>query len=190
MKKKQSAHYNEGELKKIAFLFSCPGQDEVKNEKPVSGITGKNLDTLLKKLYIGNKQIFESKYRYSYRITNSISSVLYKNEHCKRTEPTKTEIKETKNLDRLKCELNGFSIVVCFGKKAEYALSKLKELNPPIEIKSVITRHLSLQSINQIKLKITDPPLTPGSARTKARIDIIANKILCYLEKIKKNEQL
>ena len=57
----------------IAFVFACPGKFELKNNKVLSGNTGKNLNLVLEKLYEWNKNIFPC-----YRITISFRIQRYK----------------------------------------------------------------------------------------------------------------
>lgn len=42
--------FNKGKNNKIAFVFSCPGQEEEKENKPVAGGTGDNLEEILTKI--------------------------------------------------------------------------------------------------------------------------------------------
>ncbi|NMH23980.1 hypothetical protein [Flavobacterium solisilvae] len=156
-------------IKRIAFVFSCPGQEEEKTKKLVSGMTGCNLEKLLKN--IKDEIIKEDfKDRYDFTITNSHNEVHYKALN-NRTEPLNSKIKEVKNLERLINELKEAEIIICFGKKSKYALSQIK--NQLKENTKVLhSRHLGLMSLNQIELEkeITN--------KTDERIKIVAQKII------------
>ncbi|OYX81988.1 MAG: hypothetical protein B7Y83_16405, partial [Flavobacteriales bacterium 32-34-25] len=99
----KECHYNKGIRTDIALVFSCPGQEEEKKGKPISGQTGKNLDFFLTRL--SEKLEFEFKNRYDLRITNSVKTAYYKNSTSNKTEPTTDEIKDKNNLNRLYNEL-------------------------------------------------------------------------------------
>lgn len=118
-----SCHYYRGANfeqapKKIAFVFSCPGQREEMDGIPASpnGQTGKNLDKLLDLLKIGRECVI---------ITNAWSYVEYKNK-TGRSEALCSEIKQKFNLKRLMNELypHELNLVVLSGSKAQYAYSK------------------------------------------------------------------
>src|SRR5690606_41955365 len=78
MKNRETVDYNKGRINRIAFVFSCPGQEELKSGKLVYGKTGYNLELLLQELkkrdFITEK--FEN--RYDFTITNSHNEVHYK----------------------------------------------------------------------------------------------------------------
>ncbi len=63
-------HFNKGKFKKIALIFSCPGQEELNSGKPTTGKTGENLEYFLSQLFLN--QIFKFKDRFDFRISNSV----------------------------------------------------------------------------------------------------------------------
>lgn len=175
-----TCHFNMGKKKnKVAFVFSCPGQNEEKAQKPVAGQSGKNLDTLLVYLNKKNSTIFRYTDRYSYRITNAWDTVEFVS-RTGRTEATKKEISTKENISRVKKELDGMDIVIFFGEKAQ----RIKNL---IDFSGIILtiRHLSPKSINQIEQDIEGVNLVKGqSVNTQKLIEVVAQKILIQLDKI------
>ncbi len=162
-------HYQHGKKTAFAFVFSCPGQVEEKNGRPVSGKTGDNLDVLLEYLNLNKEEI---------RITNAWPLPEYKNK-TGRSEAPNQEIKSRWNLARLENELldiKGF--IVCFGEKAKLAI----ESTNLIKNKLIFIRHLGLQSINQIKIDSS----TERKNKTSKRLVIIAKEIR---DKINKNAE-
>jgi len=173
-------HFNMGKTKnKVAFVFSCPGQDEEKAQKPTAGQTGKNLDALLVYLHRQNSTIFKYTDRYSYRITNAWDKVEFES-RTGRTEATKREISAEENLSRVNKELDGMNIVVFFGKKAQ----RIKKL---IDFSGIIltTRHLSFQSLNQItKDRNGITLINKAKNNTEKRLEVLGDEILGQLDKI------
>ncbi len=170
---------NEGKREiKTAFIFSCPGQEELKSGKLVNGQTGKNLDMMLTILHKKFPEIFPSTDRYDYRITNSSEQVHYK-AYDNRTEPKTAEINTPENLERLKKDIEGYQYVITFGRcaslAAEYAV-KAYNMN---ETKFLYSRHLSFLSLNStIKTDIDGNPIAKGSKdSTYKRLEAAAKKI-------------
>ena len=171
-------HFNMGKTKnKVAFVFSCPGQDEEKAQKPTAGQTGKNLDALLVYLHKQNSTIFRYTDRYSYRITNSWDRVEFRS-RTGRTEATQKEISTKENIKRVKKELDGMDIVIFFGKKAQ----RIKKL---IDFSGVILaiRHLSFQSLNQItKDRNGNKLINKVKNNTEKRLEVLGDEILGLID--------
>jgi uracil-DNA glycosylase len=174
MRERETVNFNNGRINRITFVFSCPGQEELKSGELVFGRTGCNLELLLKELKKRDFIAEDFKDRYDFRITNSHNQVYYKGylgKNDKRTEPLDSKIKEISNLERLIEELKETEVIICFGKKSKYALSQIKDkLNEKSKI--LYSRHLGLMSLNQIKLEkgITN--------RTEERIKILAKDLI------------
>lgn len=172
--------YNKGKDNKIAFVFSCPGQEEFKNNKVVFGKTGDNLDIFIQELSLKNI-IVPKKYedRYDFRITNSHNQVYFKGYLNKQTQPNNKEINSENNLLRLFNELSDIEdLIIVFGQKAKYALSCLEKNGYSLKARVHYVRHLGLQSLNQIKLEKE----VSKDQRTMQRIKIIVEDLS---EKIK-----
>lgn len=162
-----SYHLNIGKNSKIAFVFSCPGKTEFENEKPAFGQTGKNLEQILKNLDID----FES--RYDFTITNASTSVNYKNLNNK-TESTSSEILTLSNISRLNEELKDISdYIFFFGKKAKSTAIYLTNN----KAKFVFSPHLSLQSLNSIKLDFFQNTPTINGSSLEKKLNIVSNLI-------------
>lgn len=168
---------NEGKPEiNTAFIFSCPGQEELKSGKLVNGQTGKNLDKVLVFLNRKYPEIFPSTNRYDYRITNSSECVHYQ-AYDGRTEPTSQEIKKPENISRLKKDIEGYNYVITFGKSADLAARQIKDLP---DTKFLYSQHLSFMSLNfSIKTDINGNPIEKGSSdATQKRLEMAAQKIL------------
>lgn len=174
-----STHLNIGNNNNhVAFLFNCPGQEEEKNRKPVAGKTGENLDILLRYLESKDKNNFQFTDRYSYRITNSWDKVEYKKK-TNRTEAKISEIKQEKNLMRIKDELKNIETLVLFGNKAQKIIKFLDF--DGIVIKS---KHLSMQGLASIDKDIHGDKLKKrAECNTQKRIEVIALSILKHIPK-------
>jgi len=168
MKDRKTVEYNKGKISRIALVFSCPGQLEQIHDKLVFGKTGCNLELLLKELKRRDfiKEDFED--RYDFTITNSHKKVHYKSWN-NRTEPLLSEVKTAENIERLINELEDAEIIICFGKRPKTAL-EICEKN--LKAKVLYSRHLGLQSLNQIYLK------KGISNRTEERVKIVAQELI------------
>jgi hypothetical protein len=168
----KKAHFNYGKRKDIALVFSCPGQEEENDLRPVSGSTGDNLELLLLNLKKeGLLTSFES--RYDFRITNASVNVHYK-EKTNRSEELDSILFQSSNLLRLYNELNDIErYIICFGKKATRTVEKmlLRHSFSKTGCRVIYTKHLGLKSLNQIEIK--DNCTTP----TKIRLQLLAKEI-------------
>src|SRR5690606_5899010 len=139
MRERETVNFNNGRINRITFVFSCPGQEELKSGELVFGRTGCNLELLLKELKKRDFIKEDFKDRYDFRITNSHNEVHYKALN-NRTEPLNSKIKEEDNLQRLLKELKETEIIICFGKKSKYASHQIKDkLNEKSKI--IYSRH-------------------------------------------------
>ena len=153
------------------MVFSCPGTEEKKSGKLVSGKTGENLDIILQYLYNNLSCIFHSALRYDYRITNA-SNIVHPNETDKRTEPSIKEIKAASNLRRLYNEIKDFTYVISFGNRAERAVIECLKDKEKIPIHIHCKYHLGLQSINRrIKKDINKNKISIQKNNKKISVD-------------------
>ncbi len=170
---------NEGkEGIRTAFVFSCPGQQELKSGKLVNGQTGKNLDGMLAILGKQYPDIFPSENRYDYRITNSSERVHFK-AFDGRTEPQMKEITEKDNLLRLKNDLSGYKYVITFGRCAAAAVSEVCKMFDMKDVVIMYSQHLSFLSLNSsIKTDVNGDPIPRGDKNgTYKRLEAAAKKI-------------
>lgn len=167
-----------------AFIFSCPGQEELKSGKLVNGQTGKNLDMMLTFLNKKMPELFPSVNRYDYRITNSSECVHYK-AYDNRTEPKTAEITDQDNLSRLADDINGYKCVITFGRCAALAAKALDEAGMCKNTVFPYSQHLSFLSLNSsIKKDIHGNDIIRGAAdSTYKRLEVAAQKILDQLER-------
>lgn len=134
---------------KIAFIFSCPGRLEEKNNIVCYGATGTNLEKLLNILTSIDPETFFSSNRYDYTIVNSCDTVYPNNDNKDKTEPDYSEIDDDNNLDRLYKALKNKECAVCFGDRAKHAIESLKKNYPDFNIESVGSNHLSPSNLNR-----------------------------------------
>lgn len=181
--KSSSSYYNNGLPNiKVGFILSAPGRLEERSGRPASGNTGKNLDLLISILNLKYPQLFPSKNRYSYRITNAVTDVHYASK-TNDTEGKNSEVLNKNNIDRILSEISGLTDVFCFGEKALLLKNELISRGFNGSIYSDI--HLGLQSINRkITEDINGNPLNKGAdGNTQKRIEVIANRIGNEIEK-------
>jgi len=147
-KGKHCSYYNEGINREIAFIFSCPGNKEKKNNFPISGATGEAFSLLLKKMK--EKELIKEPYncRYDFRITNATTNIESKSE-TNRTEAKNSDVIKTKNKQRLLIEIKDFETIICFGKKAKHIVSQLPTLK---DKKILYVRHLSPTAYINLKI--------------------------------------
>jgi hypothetical protein len=111
-------HFNRGTLP-LAFVFSVPGADEMKEGRPVAGETGLNLTLALKSLAMKEPNLFTSPDRYAYRITNAFDEPMAMSLKSGASEPKASQIREPSNMKRAIKDLQGCSLVVLCGRKAQ-----------------------------------------------------------------------
>ena len=165
-----------------AFIFSCPGQEELKSGRLVNGQTGKNLDMMLSFLNAEKPGLFPYTDRYDYRITNSSERVHYK-AYDGRTEPKTTEITTDENLARLAEDISGYRCVITFGRCASLAAKELADRGMCGGTVFLYSQHLSFLSLNSsIKTDINGNAIERGAPdSTKKRLEVAAWKILGQL---------
>lgn len=164
-----STHYNQGKSKKIALVFSCPGQEEDKLRRPTAGQTGENLEFFLKTLF--DKSSID---RYDYRITNAFDKVFYESKDG-RTEATQEEILADSNIKRLYNELSDIeNVIIAFGNKAKLALDAVLKKHD-LKAKIIETKHPGLQAIN--RFVIDNPNNLSGSDLKNLKIQTLAKNV-------------
>ncbi|MBU2571110.1 MAG: hypothetical protein KJ725_13995 [Gammaproteobacteria bacterium] len=105
----------------VGFVFICPGRFEEKEGRPCAGQTGKVLDDGLSHLVKIRHDLFTSRNRYDYLITNAWPQVEYRDK-TNRTVPKCIEVTSKQNIQRLFSEINGLSHVVACGELAHIAV--------------------------------------------------------------------
>lgn len=172
-------HYCSGLAQsRIAFVFSWPGKKEELGGKPTAGATGENLNELLNILSRAKPDLFQSTNCYDYRITNSVSEVLYKEKNG-RTEPNGGEVLASENLSRLANDLENIDMVFYCGNKAELAVSSLST-----ELPSFSLPHLGNQSRNTkypTETLGTFEGENTSKNRRLRRIELVADDVLKQL---------
>ena len=181
-------HHN-NQKSSVCFIFSCPGQDELVNNRVCFGETGENLDILLHYLVNQRCDVFNSRNRYDYDILNT-SNVVHFYALDKKTQAGIREInKHFEEIQKYIIANTNLSYIILFGKKAELIDSKIQKVvdDTKRDIK-IITgiKHLGYQALNQIDKdihgnEIDESHYPTPEARTSARLGVVAQKILSQL---------
>lgn len=103
----------------LAFVFSVPGRLEIQACRPVSGVTGENLEMALAHLNKMMPHLFPSPDRYAYRIANAYRHPMAKALGHRKTEASAKQILHSENIARVISEINGCDLVVLCGKNAK-----------------------------------------------------------------------
>lgn len=186
---KNKTHYQDGTQVNIAIVFSCPGKEEEKENRPAIGQTGKNLESLLE-ILAESEEIFENIKKDDLRITNSWDQVEYQ-EKTERTEANYDEILQKENLDRLYEDVNEIEeLIICSGERAEVAILALIYANKiSSKIKIIKIRHLGLRGLNQIKYDENEKEIKSVKGdrgiekeNTRKRLKVIAKEVLEQLK--------
>lgn len=126
-----------GKQNKVAIVFSCPGRHEENVGFPAAEITGKNLNNLL--ILLSKELKRDDLIRSNITITNAWPSIEYR-EKTRRSEATKQEVNDAKNIERLKLELdNVLEFVIFCGDRARVASESLQLKERP---KFIYVKHL------------------------------------------------
>lgn len=178
-------HFEKGSNTYIAFMFACPGWFESFHKRPASGDTGLNLHRLLQ--IMRDWHVPKIPTREDLTITNSWKEVMYAGKDGD-TLPSFQQIKAKANVERLKKELSSVTgWVVCCGEEAQHAGSLLTAGRPPGKgFKLANIRHLSMQSVNQVKddiysLPINEEMIESSWHRSRARLEVVAKLLLTQL---------
>lgn len=109
----------------LCIILSCPGEQELIQDRVCAGEMGENLEKILKKVKEEDKQgrikagkNKEKEVRYSYTIINSVNTVHFRGYNG--AEATKTEITEPTNIKRIEKELgnNQIDYIIICGNNA------------------------------------------------------------------------
>ncbi len=156
-----------------AFVFSCPGQTEMRFGTVCAGTTGVNLSMALKYCHQQKPSVFPSSDKGDYLITNASDIVHFMNA-TNDTEASDEEILAAENLNRLRKELSGKSTIICMGERAATAVR-----NARIGGRIVyFDHHLSNQKLNRAYSNdMFDENLT-AEERRRERIKLVAEDLL------------
>lgn len=169
-------HFCEGAppFNQTAFVFSVPGAEEKNRNRPVAGKTGDNLDRALEALKEAAANLFGSVDRYAYRITNAYPIPLYQSQNG-RSEATRTELKAERNLERLRLELAGCTLVVFCGAKAQ-SVASLLQGGPP-QAPLVMVPHIGYRGLLTFKDRAIQAMPT-SAERSTARLKAWSQQVL------------
>ena len=170
----------------LAFVFSVPGDEEVRKGKPVAGDTGENLDSALVHLHSAEPTLFSSTDRYDYRITNAFPEPIAVALGHKVSEARGSEIKNSRNIQRVLSELDGCSLVILCGSKAKLLESAIRGPERTV----VEVPHIGNKGLNG---KFPVPhhlQLASSSDRRRHRVKLWASAVLQQIDDRQNNAAL
>jgi uracil-DNA glycosylase len=171
-----SAHYSRGTLQ-VAFVLSAPGEAEEHRKRPAAGSTGENINSALTFLNSIDPLTFASKSRYDYRITNAWASVLSASRGDGRTEPSPSEVRQSSNVERVRSEVSGCTLLILCGDRPAI-LSK--SLAFPAR-RVVVVSHIGNKALNRKYSSVGTKEETTPLARRIIRTEYWARSILTAL---------
>lgn len=115
--KPSSPHFWRGRIT-VALVFSAPGEEELRQGRPVAGDTGTNLELALSHLRAAQPTLFPSSHRYDYRLTNAWPEPLAASLGHRASEARDSQIRDSDNVRRVLHELEGCHLVILSGNKA------------------------------------------------------------------------
>lgn len=173
-----SPHFCKGRLP-VAFIFSVPGTEEVIQGKPVSGDTGENLDIALEHLHVKLPTLFESKFRYDYRITNAFDQPIAVGLGHTESEASRAKIQSPQNLSRVLQDIDGCTYVILCGDKAKLLLDPVLKSG-----KSAITvPHVGNKGLNGTFNNKYLENVFVSSDRRKHRVMLWVDSVLQKIER-------
>ncbi len=146
------------------LVLAAPGRDEAAAGRPAAGRTGVVLGELLSRLHRMDTVSFPSASRLDYRIVNAVATIM----HGARSLPTKRQIREAENVERLKRQLAGAGALVAFGPHAMTAI--LDACEQP----TFCSGYSGLQGVNQLPVEMVGT----GLENTRQRLDLFASQLL------------
>lgn len=173
----------------LCIILSCPGEEELINDKVCAGETGENLEKILDYLVKNGKtkgvKIKKGKSdkstpkRYSYTIINSVNDVHFRSYNG--AEAKKKEIEDDTNVKRIVEELKTIDkieyFIVC-GNNAEILYEKIKaDFN---NAKVAIVSHLGWVGLrNEFKNSHNEMKnLKTSEKRDQRRLELVAEQII------------
>jgi uracil-DNA glycosylase len=161
-------HFSQGSSNEIAFVFSCPGKDELAAGRPAAGRTGRNLARLL--ALVGPQLGLPRLERPEITVANAWPKVEYE-EETGRTEAKITEVTTKDNIERMAAEIAHVERLIVFcGDRAWAASTELlrKDL---IQAKEIgFCKHPGFQGLNHIRLDCDGAPIVKvGEQRRRGR---------------------
>ena len=170
-------HYCEGRYP-VAFVFSVPGSHEVTSGEPVAGVTGENLKYSLKHLHAKLPSVFPSIERYEYRITNAYSEPIAKSRGDKSSQASNSQVLEPDNVARVFHELDGCSLVILCGVKAQLLAQAVLLSGRTV----VCTWHTSNQALSSKFRSAEVSACEEPSGRRRLRAKLWAQELLNSIE--------
>ncbi|MFY2560868.1 hypothetical protein ACN469_24900 [Corallococcus terminator] len=166
---------------RVAYVFSCPGHDELIEKHPAAGQTGNHLDKVIAYLHAMGLDWIPNREKAT--ITNAWSRV----EHTRtsspmwtgRTQGTESDVLQPTNLGRLERELAAITDwIICFGDCACWAVAALKSQNR-LAARAVYVRHPSHMSLIHVNNTLDGTLIDdiPKGKKRDAKIAVVAAEI-------------
>jgi transcriptional regulator with XRE-family HTH domain len=170
-RQRSSAHFSEGQIP-VAFIFSAPGEKELRAGKPVAGETGVNLESALQHLCEARPKLFPSAHRYDYRITNAWPEPIAVALGHRGSQASDGEVRDARNVERVLRELEGCKLVVLSGGKARLLAGALRQSGRTV----VEVPHVGNKGLN---VSFKPSPWPSSSAERRARrVEMWAGDVL------------
>lgn len=168
-----SPHFWRGRIT-VAFVFSAPGEEELRQGKPVAGDTGTNLESALSHLHAAEPTLFPSPHRYDYRLTNAWPEPLAASLGHHASEARDSQVRDSENVRRVLHELEGCHLVILSGNKARLLGRSIRGSGRTvIEVPHVGNRGLSGAFETPYSQGLASP-----SARREHRVQLWARTVL------------
>ena len=163
----------------LCIILSCPGQEELINDKVCAGETGNNLDKVLK--FVGLDHFRPgvedgNDCRYSYTIVNAVKEVHFREYNG--AEAKENQIKEKSNIDRVKSELSDkIDYFIICGNNAAVLYDLIK--NEYKDAKQSYVSHLGWVGLrNEYKNSSKElSGITEAADRDQKRLELVAEQI-------------
>jgi len=170
---KITSHFCRGSLP-TAFVFSTPGEEELSMGKPVAGETGCNLQSALVHLRSELPSLFPSLERYDYRITNAFHEPIAVSLGHRASEASDAQITDDANTLRVLQELDGCTLVILCGKKAQLLAKAIRESGKKV----IGVPHLGNKALNLCYKIPTALDLPSPAARREYRVRMWAGALV------------
>jgi hypothetical protein len=166
-----SPHFWRGRIG-VAFVFSAPGAEELRQGKPLAGDTGANLESALSHLHTAQPTLFPSPHRYDYRLTNAWPKPLAASLGHWASEASDSEIRDSDNVRRVLDEL--CHLVVLSGRKARLLGGSIRGSGGTV----IEVPHLGNRGLNGAFWTASSLRLASPYARRERRVQLWALSVL------------
>jgi|GEM_PF-2628895 len=166
---------------RVAYVFSCPGFEELIERRPAAKQTGDHLNGVIAHLHRWGLDWIPT--RDDATITNGWTRVEHTREGSpgwtNRTQARRRDVLQPVNLDRLERELAAITDwIICFGYCAQWAVDALKAQNR-LAARVVHVQHLTHKSLLHVGKALDGTPIAdiPDGEKRDAQLAAVAAQI-------------